>query len=407
MRAASLAGVALLLACRGQPEDLFFWVGEVRDSVGAPQPGHPISLLRSRERDCHVVLGNPYSPRYPNPTMDPYRDTVSDESGRFLFELMRFEIDLTVTYGSRCFEVRASSGEASTSLHFQATARDLPLRPVVLWADGAPSVVEDEASVTLTRPPSFPLGGELRPGMLYDWREVVPTEPIERYADWVVENEAGLVWREVATEVPLTLPRYVLEDFAPAETWLELLERSYPFPENLATGNAGGMFALQASGPRRGLSPGSSVPVSRGAQCRINGLPVSRCPATDGAIDLVQLSDGQGGIAGVPDGTVVFELELPEPAEVGTIVLRDVGLSWRRDPLRIEVSADQLEWTVAAELPAEPRALADYEIVARPVYETGLFVALPLNVSGPIRYLRLRGGEFLELVSVREISLFP
>lgn len=401
MRAFALVVALVVLGCRGNPEDLFFYLGEVRDGAGNPLSDVQIDVGRTLNGRCTPTVGDSAFIEQQAP-FEAYSSTRSDGSGRFLIELMRFELE-TPTREVRCFRVSAEKGGATAELRFYGVAADQDLPALLLVGADELGVETSAAGWSARRPEPLPIAEENVPGTVYD--ETTAYRPDQVYYDWSVDSSAGRVWLQRATAAPLEIPTELLEDFSAPTVSLEIVSYVVRQGNPLTGVSSSSYIGLARSAPRPLGSTGVAA-VSRGKPCTLNAAAVSPCPATDatlkGSYLQSQLVPGQPP---PPTNGDLFTVDLGEVATPNTLILRDAMIGGGV-PLAIEVSADGTTWTKAAEIP--PRYSMDEDPTVYRYSELryeGVYESHRLDAPGGFRHLRIVGHEHDRVSLVGDISL--
>jgi len=406
-----LAPLVLLAVagCRPEPDDLLFVVGEVRDPIaGIPVPNAEVKLERNKSPLCASTGPQelPSSAGADAGTFHEFATATTDGQGRYLFELMRFQVADTSGLPYCLRETFGSDGGASAETRFSAGLSDLQPPPLFSWSpDLSPSRTGGAIAVALPPLPEVPTPSPA-PALFPDGGTLHAYQ-------WEVAGPSGPLWREEA-EGDLRLPAEVLEDFPEPTAVLKLatMELQPVGPE--IGGWVESYFRTQRSAPFP-LGPGPAKPVSRGAACATNNGALDPCPLTDGDLALVSFLPPSGPGPGAPPPPMlpVTELRviLPAPAALRLAVIHGVfGSSNGPTPayaLVLEGSADCDAWAELGRQVVTPPFGGAGEV---PPYATlfaadGAFAVLDLAPSGPVVEVRLR-AEGGMLTGIRELSLF-
>jgi hypothetical protein len=412
MRAASGWRSALVGLCalwltpgcfgQGEPDDLFFVFGRVRNAAGTGLSGVKVDALVSKETGCSFFLGDTAIPGAPDFSL--LTSATSNAQGDFLFEFYRFQLEDSNGV-PRCLkaELKETDGEVRTRAQFYGSTQDVELPALVRWDEGTSGLEQAEAGLQVHMPSPLPFQEFARPGDLRD------TSRQLRFYEWHVLAADALAWVSWADGQPLRAGPEVLEDFGPLTLGMEVLSEEYtgdgtPF-------GGWGYLQMRIKGPQRTVPPTGVVPVSRGAACSRGGVPVEPCTLTDGSLERVEFDfpSGEGGELPAPQETL--RLTLARPARLSTFVLRDVGLYGGGEPIRLEGSLDGEHWVELGRPFPEPtwdenewqrvdgyyRSLTGYR---------GTYLSAPLDAPAPeVRFVRLVGYPYA-LFHAREISLF-
>jgi hypothetical protein len=399
----SIAAIALLAlaACRGDPEDRFFYLGTVTDGARAPLAGVEVTLSRSTSTHCAAIVGEAAYIDFES-GWAPLFATQTDEQGAFLFEPMRFQVQ-GATGGPRCLKLNVAHGGADAEVQFYAIERDLSIPPVILMTEVSASVDATENDWVLGRPEVLPVPEVNPPGTEYDPREgSLP----QAYYDWTITAGDDLLHLARVKADPVSVPRAIVEDFASPQARLELLRADFSSGDAINGGVGNPFYSLSRSAPVA-LEGGAPVALSRGATCGVNGEPLSaECVSTDGSLEPIHYPapspPGGGPIPPIEGSLYVVDLgesKVPDAFVVRNLHVGGVGA------LELEGSVDGEVWTKLGEI---SKPYAEYEYGKAYHYELrqqGLFGVYPLEPSEGIRYFRIRGEEGDRIYGIGELSL--
>jgi hypothetical protein len=403
-RAAVLSlAIILGLGCgQGEPDDVFFVFGKVVDQQGAPLSGAEVILSRTEGAGCSTSM-RPSVFEDATSTYRDYRNATAIETGEYLFELMRFELQ-TPTFASRCLRIRHEGQDGAFSvLQTFAIPDDVEAPDLVLWHGQAPTLATNGPSLEARFGPlpwePTPLGSiEIGP----DYR---PPEEVHCY-DWAVHQDGKLAWHQQTTGEALALTPEIREDFGAAVALdaMTIIERSPP--QGPFSGPPSSFRSLFRSGSTGPLPPGR-VPASRGASCSFRGEPLEGCPATDGLLDLYSLQPvPEPGSAPSPTVPDEISIRLPAPIRPTLLVVRDLHTFFSVRGMLVEGSADGVAWEELGRIAPDDRPPDGYAF-----YEsflgTGQHVQIPLDSHGrAVQHVRLVAVDGAQFFAVRELSVF-
>jgi hypothetical protein len=411
-------GVLLFgLACAGDPEDPFFLYGRAQDGSGRPLARALVTLSRGEVELCsnrffHERPGAVTVVRRPGgvvqavfPVFEPFRETETDDEGRFLFQLLRYEL---TTPGSNdgfnstfCYRIDVEGGEggAKTSVWTVMDYRDIYLERVYRWDEGLISL-EPSVDGHLLSAPSGPLP---------------PSDSVQLFVkdivayEWEVTAFGKPLWRAEQTASPFLVDGPIREDFAEVEARAIMLSilapQQRPIPEIEELVGSKGVYSEHAAGPAVLLpSIDADLPVSRGAPCLIGATRLDPCPATDGKLDLEWFElPSSKMLEDVPRNAL--HLELTAPARPSLAIIRDVATS--DIPITLEGSADGVTWSTLASLEfllpgtVQIDRLGPYEWHTITMH-AGRFLRVELTPPAqPITRIRAPG-----VFALRELSIF-
>lgn len=399
----ALTALVLLTACRPDPEDLFFIIGEVVDpDAGAPVAGVNISLARNKSEYCNpfgATRETPYVPRnvgsLTGTGYTPLAETTTDSQGRYLFELMRFQVSAVDGY-PYCLRATMQTGPSgSTSeLYTFASLADLLPPPMLRWT---PALHLDHSQIalpTLPVEPSPPLDPAARPA--------AEGRSLHAYEWEILADEGTPAWREEASG-PFNAAPEIREDFGGAAT-LQLLTSTTRTTGALFQGYEY-FFSHQRSAPRD--LPAGLVPVSRGAPCSADEEPLVPCTLTDGALSLKRFYVVPEDPFEEPQSTAELRFDLGSPKSLRHAVVRDLFVSG--SALVISGSNDQEEWTELGRgaLPSHGDSYPVYQMIAG----GGRYLMIGLDPdAGAFQHIRFTVRTESEspgtFDGVRELSLF-
>lgn len=401
------SSVALLLtACRPDPEDLFFIIGEVTDpAAGAPVPGQRVLLERSKDPNCFYAAQRqtPYAlagEDEQTALFSTLAEVNTDAEGRYLLELMRFQ---AAAADGRPYCLRTRLPDVPSGglgqVQFYAGFNDLEPPALYRWTPGlAPSL--EGGQLTIVRP-ALPLP---------------PTEPVDpstqvdpdytmRSYEWEIRAaDRQPVWREEA-KGDLVLPTGALEDFNEPQVSFQLLALTTIYSGSFPLTFADSFFGRQRSASFP-LGAGPGAPPSRGAGCATNLGPLSPCPLTDGSLDLHPMIPQQGS----PDSPalVVTELQLTldAPRTLRTALIRDLFYGGSNAPAAIiEGSVDGSSWVELGRASQWTGGEGLYPAYPQ-LAGSGWYQSIPLNPdAGAFAQVRLRVDSDAVITGIRELSL--
>jgi hypothetical protein len=397
--------------CAGDPEDPFFLYGRVQDATARSLSRAPITLSRGEGEICsYRLFREALWPRFfEQPDFEPFRQTETDEDGRFLFQLLRYELTPSPYHPFNpttfCYRVDVEAGQdgAHTSVWTGMYNRDVFLERVFRWDEGVISLEPTAGGHLLSAPPGpLPRSDTIEPFS----RDIVAYE-------WELTAAGKPLWRSEQTASPFLVDGPVREDFAEVKAHAIMLSflvshdvaRAAPELEDFF--GSGGVYVEHATGSTVVL-PGiaSRVPVSRGASCSIGGTRLDPCAATDGKLDLVKFTfpDAKTPEEAVNNALVV---ELSAPARPSLAILRGVPTPPIDGSITLEGSADGLTWFPLASLQFPRPFSPDMSRVGPYEWQTmtmgaGRFVRVDLAPTAePVTRIRAPGVSAL-----RELSIF-
>ena len=403
-----LMAAFLAAACRGDPEDLFFIVGTAADPIGGEVlKGQKIQLERDKTEFCGGVMQRD-SPTSAAGVTDylPFLDATADEQGRYLFEVMRFQV---AAANGRPYCLRAgladdgSGGEADVV--FAATYSDLQPPPLFRWNPPLSAAGADGGIAVAL--PALPIAAS-PPGSTLEPADGGTDAELDAY-EWTVSDSSGRpVWREEA-KGELAVPPEALEDFPGPGAMVAFLSRAVRRYGGPLIGSTENYQRTIASAPVP-IAQGSFVPLSRGEACATDLGPISPCTLTDGDLALIAFPQPTRPNRNSPPvgGVTAAMVTLGAPAKVGRLVVRDL-FGQARTPvvLVVEGSADGATWIELGRKEID----ATVDGVVTPYWRIGpggFYEVVDLDRSlGPVAQVRLRfdGLGFIE--GLREISVFP
>lgn len=401
--------VAAALACERAPDELQFVVGKVVTAEGAPLVGHEVRLERNANFRCTSLS-------FPGAAFEGIDGGAfvsegtfaSNEHGDFLFEQTHraTEADDGDLPGMKaCFQVVVEDvgGTSTTSFLFgegDVELADLPVqraRPTLEQADG---------------------------GIVLDSKERIDLSGYTASAtQWTLRSNETLVWPETAEGRAYLAPE-LAEDFPGLNVFREahaIFEPdSAPISFQTAFSSQLTLYSPVLEVPR---SPSQvRVPLSRGATCEPALPDGGVCPLTDGraeAVSFLLAPDPDGGISRPPPDTLQIDLGMPQ--SIQSLVIRGLNFESPVDDLFVEVSADGQTWARAASFGAFPYP-TDSAGWTRVTLDSnrldGFYAFVPLQTSGPQRFVRVRGQRGVPPMSTgvepgplrffraREISVF-
>jgi hypothetical protein len=412
---AALGALACGFGCTGDPEDPFFLYGRMQDSTGRPLSRAPVALSRGEGDLCSFrifreALGPATVRRRAGvyqPIFEPFKQTEADDEGRFLFQLLRYEL---TTLGSNdiansgfCYRIDVDGGEngAKTSVWTSMGYRDVYLERVYRWDDGVISLEPTVDGHLLPAPPG----------------PLPPSDNVQMFVNDIVAYEWELtasgkpLWRAEQTGSPFLVDAPLREDFAEVEargimlSFLARRDLARDVPELEGLLPSGGVYTEHAAGPAVVLpSIDAHLPVSRGVPCLIGATRLDPCPATDGKLDLERFEFPD---AKTPEDVMnnALVLELAAPASPSLAIIRDVPAS--TSSITLEGSADGVSWSPLASLKfpqpftVEMNQIGSYEWQTITMH-AGRFLRVELTPPAqPITRIRAPG-----VFALRELSIF-
>lgn len=397
--------LASVLGCsRGEPDDLFFMFGKVTDVQGAVLPETEVMLSRTESIGCSDgIRPNIFDP--PGAIHRDFRTGTTTETGEYLFEMMRFELETPGIFGTRCFRVRHQGQNGAFSLlQTYGAPTDMRVPDLPVWDIQAPSVTSSASGLqaqlsplpwdpTPPGPPVFGENGE-------------PQDFYGYYYDWVLTKDGEMVWHERGVGEPVELTPELREDFGATlalDAMTVINQQGTPGPWGQPPMFFKGIVRSGSSGPL----PMGRVPVSRGASCAFRGTALAGCPLTDGLLDLNILKPIPG-----PDGLPTpvipdrISITLPAPVQPTLLVARDLHTFYGASEMLVEGSEDGVAWQELGRLTSEgrpPQFFGYYESFLG----TGQHLRIPLDGNGRnIRHLRLVAEGDGHFFALRELSVF-
>ncbi|MDQ3265525.1 MAG: hypothetical protein M3Y59_18010 [Myxococcota bacterium] len=402
------SSVALLLtACRPDPEDLFFIIGEVTDpAAGAPVAGQRVLLERSKDQFCQISIQrqSPYALSAEEggaPVFSTLAEMTTDTEGRYLLEVMRFQVSGT-DGRPYCLRTRLPDvpNGGTGEVRFYAGFNDLEPPALYRWT---PSLSPTLGSGGLTiAQPALPLP----PTEPVDWGQQVEPDFTMRAYEWeIVSADGQPVWREEA-KGDLVLPTVALEDFTGAEVSFQLMAITTLYSGSFPLQSSDSFFGLQRS-VSSPLGAGPGAPPSRGAPCASNLGPLTPCPLTDGSLAMHPFVAQVEGPEDPPQVLNELRLTLDADRTLRTAVVRDLFYGGPGTPaVIIEGSVDGASWTelgrASQPVGGDDRLYPVYPQLAGP----GWYQAIPLNPdAGAFGQVRLRVDADAVIYGIRELSL--
>jgi hypothetical protein len=396
--------IGLLAAClsgcfgSGEPDDLFFVVGQVRDASGNVLPGVRVQGMRSVTNRCQLHLRDEGS-EFEALGFETLASASTDSAGSFLLEYYRFQLE-DLGMGVRCMRL-LSGGAAlggSTAMTFWATLQDHEVPPLIQWGDGMVRVTPRPPGLELGMPTVLPWETFSRPGE----KKGLGWSP--RFYEWQVLVDGLPAWRAWADGAPFFVEPEVLEEFGLTHVSMEGLSRESKRPSNPFLNTV--EYLVRIQGPLTSVSPTGGVPVSRGAPCIWGGDSIEPCPLTDGKLDLYRLPSSPDDL---PVGEETVRLALSRPARLRVMVLRDASLHSIPRPW-VEGSVDGNEWFPLYNPEPSERdgssSAEDATVDYRQLAGFGQFLRIPLDSDAQeVRHVRLRGYR-RALSAARELSFF-
>jgi hypothetical protein len=343
------------------------------------------------------------SPEFPPADWELLRETAADEEGRFLFQLLRHEIDGAPA--AHCYRADVESGRsgAETSVWWtMGITRDVYLDRVHRWDEGEISIIRTVDGHSLWAPPGPMPASEADSGStghLFSEDDAVAYE-------WELTALGQPLWRAEKAGEPFVADEFLLEDFDVA-AHANMLSYLAP-PELQILTNLDGYFEL-AAGPSVPIPVETPrVPVSRGAVCSAGPKRFDPCTATDGKLDLA-VFDLSVQVGSVFIATALV-LELPTAARPSLVIFRD--LQTQSSPhLTIEGSADGEIWSPLGSFRQSFQGdmVSAYEFMTAQMTiqarqgRSGYFRMELTPPTEPIKQIRLRNEA---VFAVREISFF-
>ena len=372
--------VALVLACEREPDELQFVVGKVVSAEGEPLPGHAVRFERNGVFTCNVASRSVLSSGVDAGTFVEAATFTSNEHGDFLFEVTHRETlaDTGDFPGApACFRVivEDEGGTSTSSFQFGSVDVELPDMPARRQPPSAKWVSE---AIELDSSERIALAG-------YETSSIQWTVSSGDDTAWVQSDDGGVQ----------RLDARIVEDFPGLNVLHEAHALLSPtsVPISFQT-HYGSDFASYSS--RVSLPQGQEVPFSRGAACEPAHFPDgSACLLTDGRLEPVSWlvpTPMDGGAVSPPPEALTIDLGAPQP--VHTLIVHGLDFERPVDDLFAEVSVDGETWTRAATLgsftlPTDSKGWDQYNLDQLRV--DGVYLSVPLETSGPQRFIRLRG----------------
>jgi hypothetical protein len=401
---AALGALLCGLGCAGDPEAAIFLYGRVQSNAGRALAREPVALSRGAiegaQREAPVEncsFGRSFPEQQRPAVFEPFKHTETDDDGRFLFQLLRYEL---ATFSCYRIDVEGEKSGAKTSVWTTlgpTQAIDLYLDRVYRWDEGA---ISHEPAVDGHRLSAAP--GPLPRSEKIRFAVEDAVEDIVAY-EWALTASGKPLWRAELTAATFLVEGPIREDFAEVEAHGVML--SILVPPDLEPSPLlgwGARYVEHATGPSVFLpSMTPRLPASRGAPCSIGAAPLDPCPATDGKLDLATFSFP---FPNKPEDGLV--LELAAPASPSLAILRDV---WSTSAaITLEGSPDGVVWSPLGSLqqpwnsqPVVMDSLGPYEWHTIQM-RMGRFLRVELTPPAqPIVRIRARGFRAL-----RELSVF-
>ena len=389
---AALGALLYGLGCAGGPEEPIFLYGRVQSNAGRALARVPVALSRGAIEGAQRE-GSAEQCSFGRSLFEPFKHTETDHDGRFLFQLLRYEL---ATFSCYRIDVEGGKNGAKTSAWTPlgpTLAVDVYLDRVYRWDEGVishqPAVDGHLLSVA---PGPLPRSEQIK----------FAVEDIVAY-EWALTASGKPLWRAELTAATFLVDGPIREDFAEVEAHGVML--SILVPPDLEPSPLlgwGARYVEHATGPSVFLpSMTPRLPASRGAPCSIGAAPLDPCPATDGKLDLATFSFP---FPNKPEDGLV--LELAAPASPSLAILRDVWST--SSAITLEGSPDGVTWSPLGSLqqpwnsqPVATDSLGPYEWHTIQM-RMGRFLRVELTPPAqPIVRIRARGFHAL-----RELSVF-